>query len=174
MSVLSKAALAALATITSGVLAYKIIYPTINSTVRKAAVNSIVSYEKKQYTVKTIPNFDKDKLNTIIKYQYVVPIASFKVLQDAYSESLYGNNITKNIIDTILTEYIENIPDKTIKERYILLDFRHYRVLIEITENIKNSDCLEFDIYADVNTIIKSEACISNDRYNEAINKMLK
>lgn len=174
MSVLSKTALAALATITSSVLAYKCMYPVVNNTVRKAAVNSIVSYEKKQYNVKTISNFDKDNLNIKIKYLYVIPNASFKVLQDAYSESLHGNHITKNVIDTILTEYIENTPDRSIKERYVLIDFTHYRALIEITENIKNNDCLKFDIYADVNTIIKSEAHVSNDKYNEAINKMLR
>jgi len=174
MSVLSKVALTALGAITSGVVAYKFMYLNVNYAVRKVALDSIISHEKKQCTVKTIQNFDKDKLDTRIKYQYVVPTASFKVLQDAYSESLYGNPITKNVIDTILTEYINNTPNKEIKERYVLIDFTHYSALIEIKENIKNNDCLKFYIYADVNVIIKSDTCIRNDRYNDAIDRILK
>lgn len=166
MSVLSKVALTALGAITSGVVAYnfmasRIRYNIIESTKYyvikdKICDDSIINYEMKQYNVKTIPNFDKDSLNTKIKYMYWVTKSSFESLENAYNESLYGNHITKKVIDTILKEYIESTPDKKIKERYVMINFTNYKALIDIVDNNTNNNCLQFNIYADVNMIIKS------------------
>jgi hypothetical protein len=66
------------------------------------------------------------------QYKYTVNEPTFKNISKEYKESLFGNNIIKNNVDSALLDYLKA---NLITERFLVINIPGWSALIEIQSN---------------------------------------
>ena len=91
-----------------------------------------------------VANNNNNNNNNNLQYSYISDTADFENLEKNYRNSLYGNHILKQSIDTVLLKYLKTASG--INERYLIINIFLWSAIIEIKSNIDNNKYLIIDI----------------------------